>query len=452
MEIIKAIHTRKGAHLKLKGAAEKILSIAPNSSSFSIKPDDFFGLIPKLLVKEGESVKKGSPLFYDKKNPDIIVVSPVAGTVEKIERRAKRKIESIVVKSSKKTDSIKHNTKNSDALSSQQIKDLLLQGGMWPFIQQRPYGIIANPSDRPKAIFISTYPTAPMQIDYDFSLQQDAEEFQLGINILNRLVETPVYLGVEKKSPGFFENIQNVQHYSISGPHPAGNVSLHIQEICPINSGESVWTINPEDVSNIGRFFNTGEFSGQRVVAVCGNGVMQPKHFVTTLGVELQPLLNQVEVQSQEVRIINGDVLTGTTAQAADYLGYFNNLVTVIPEGNQYRMLGWLPFVDNHILSLSNTSFSRLFGKKAYQVNTNLNGEERALVVTGEMEKVFPFDIYPMQLLKACLAQNIEKMEALGIYEVVPEDFGLVDYANTSKIEAQEIIRNGIALMIREVG
>ena len=451
MELIKAIQTRRGAQLKLKGAAEKALSTAPPSSTFALHPDDFFGLTPKLSVKEGDKVKKGSPIFFDKKNPDIIVVSPVAGVVDQIQRGAKRKIEAIIIKASSKQETIKLKIdgKKGDA---DHIKYLLKQGGMWPFIQQRPYGIVANPSDTPKAIFVSTYATAPLAIDYDFTLQHDQEDFQKGIEVLNHLVETPVYLGVSKSSPGFFEQIQHVNHYSISGPHPAGNVSFHIQEICPINAGERVWTVNPEDVVNIGRFFNSGEFSGQRTIAVCGNGIRQPKYFVTSLGVELAPLLENVGKAHDNVRIVNGDVLTGNKVSANGYLGYFNTVVTAIPEGNHFRMFGWLPFKDNGVLSLSNTSFSRLFGSKGFDVDTNLNGEERALVVTGEMEKVFPFDIFPMQLLKACLVEDIEKMEALGIYEVVPEDFGLIDYTNTSKLEAQDIIRKGIELMIKEVG
>jgi Na+-transporting NADH:ubiquinone oxidoreductase subunit A len=215
---------------------------------------------------------------------------------------------------------------------------------------------------------------------------------------------------------------------------------------------DRVWTVNPEDVVNIGRFISSGVFSPQRTVAVSGNAVENPKYFKTKIGAELGPILNKVGIKFDNVRVINGDVLTGSTALISDYLGYFNNLVTVIPEGSHYRMFGWLPFKDNKILSLSNTSLSRLFNRKGFEVDTNLNGEERALVVTGEMEKIFPLDIYPMQLIKACMTEDIEKMEALGIYEVVPEDFGLVDYANTSKLEAQEIIRQGIELMINEVG
>jgi Na+-transporting NADH:ubiquinone oxidoreductase subunit A len=216
--------------------------------------------------------------------------------------------------------------------------------------------------------------------------------------------------------------------------------------------GERVWTVNPEDVANLGRFAETGKFSPRRTIAITGNAVEDPKYIITKQGAELQPILDEFKLLYPQNRVINGDLLSGTITHLDGYLGYYNNQISVIPEGNDYRMFGWLPFKDNNILSLSNTSFSRLFKKKGFEVDTNLNGEERAIVVTGEMEKVFPLDVYPMQLLKACMFEDIEKMEALGIYEVVPEDFGLIDYANTSKIEAQEIIRQGIELMINEVG
>ena len=221
----------------------------------------------------------------------------------------------------------------------------------------------------------------------------------------------------------------------------------------PINYGEKVWVVNPEDVVNIGLLFSTGQFSAQRTVAVVGSSVNKPQYYKATIGAALQPYLEASAVSlEEEVRVINGDVLSGSISSEEGYVGFYNNVVSVIPEGNHFRMFGWLPFVDNHVPSISRTSFSWLFGSKKSKVTTNLNGEERALVVTGEMEKVFPMNIFPMQLIKACLVEDIERMEALGIYEVVPEDFGLIDYASTSKIEAQDIIKKGIELMIKEVG
>ena len=217
--------------------------------------------------------------------------------------------------------------------------------------------------------------------------------------------------------------------------------------------GEKVWEVRPEDVVNIGKLFSSGQFSAQRTVAVAGESVLQPQYVKTTIGAQISSIIDISGVDNtQQNRFINGDVLTGKAEASDGHLDFYNNLLTIIPEGNHYRMFGWLPFMDNKIPSLSKTSLSWLLGNKGYSVDTNMNGEERAFVVTGEMEKVFPMDIYPMQLLKACMAGDIEKMEALGIYEVIPEDFGLIDYANTSKIEAQEIIREGIELMIKEVG
>ena len=452
MEVIKGIQTRRGANLNIKGVAEKILNKTTSAKNYALRPDDFFGTIPKLVLKEGATVQAGAPIFFSKKNPEIKFVAPVSGIIKSIERGPKRKIERILIEVSSKQDTVTHEVKEWEKMNRGALKALLLESGNWPFLHQRPYGTIANPSDTPKAIFVTTAKTDPLHEDYHFILKQDQNEFQLGIDLLNKLVDQEVFLGVEKSFPGHFEKIKEVQHYTIKGPHPAGNLSLHIQKLCPLNMGERVWTVNAEDVANLGRFISTGEFSSQRTIAVTGNAVEKPRYFRTIIGAQLAPILNEVGIKNDDVRVINGDVLTGSTAHINDYLGYYNNLVTVIPEGNKYRMFGWLPFKDNNILSLSNTSFSRLFNRKGFEVDTNLNGEERALVVTGEMEKIFPMEIYPMQLLKACMIEDIEKMEALGIYEVVPEDFGLVDYANTSKLEAQEIIRQGIELMINEVG
>jgi Na+-transporting NADH:ubiquinone oxidoreductase subunit A len=258
---------------------------------------------------------------------------------------------------------------------------------------------------------------------------------------------------VDATFSGFFENIKGVELLRINGPHPAGNVSVQIHKHMPINMGEKVWEVRPEDVVNIGKLFDNGQFSAQRTLAVAGESVLQPQYIKTKIGALISALTDITGFDnSQQNRFINGDVLSGKAESPDGHLDFYNNLLTIIPEGNHYRMFGWLPFMDNKIPSLSKTSLSWLFGNKGYNVDTNMNGEERAFVVTGEMEKVFPMEIYPMQLLKACMANDIEKMEALGIYEVIPEDFGLIDYANTSKIEAQQIIREGIELMIKEVG
>ena len=452
MDVIKGIRTRRGANLNIKGIAEKRLENTTSATTFALNPDDFFGTIPKLICKEGAQVEAGAPIFFSKKNPDIKFVSPVSGTITAIERGPKRKIERICIAASKTQKFVSHSVQGWEKMDREQLKALLMESGNWPFIHQRPYGVMANPDDTPKAIFVNTVKTNPLSEDLRFVLKDDQKEFQLGIDLLNKLVDQPIFLGTDKAQMGYFQTVEGVQHYTVEGPHPAGNLSLHIQNITPLNMGERVWSVNAEDVANLGRFISTGTFSPQRTIAISGNAVDNPVYFKTLIGSALAPFLEKVGINQQYVRIINGDVLTGAQADPSGYLGYYNNLVSVIPEGNNYRMFGWLPFKDNNILSLSNTSFSRLFNRKGFDVDTNLNGEERALVVTGEMEKTFPLEIYPMQLIKACLVEDIEKMEALGIYEVVPEDFGLVEYANTSKLEAQEIIRQGIELMINEVG
>ena len=446
----KDIRFRKGADLNLNGKAKKTINKDSKSDNYAILPGDFFSLTPKLIVHEGDEVSKGTPIFYDKKNPSINFVSPVSGNVIEINRVAKRKIESIIIKKIGEKVLLHKIPKELNKVS---ITDLLTVSGCWPFIRQRPYNIIADPKDTPKNILISCFTSAPLDVDFDFIIRNNKEDFQLGIDVLGKLIDNKVTLTVDNSCDSLFRHIKNVEVVEVSGPHPSANPSVQIQKISPINVGEKVWVIRPEDIVNIGLFFKTGVFQAQRTIAVAGSSLIEPQYFMTKIGAQIKPLIKTVELKSKEqVRFINGDVLSGSITTIDGYVGFYNNLISVIPEGNKYRMFGWLPFVDNSILSLSRTSFSWLFSKKEYNTDTNLNGEERAIVVTGEMEKVFPMDIYPMQLLKVCMTGDIEKMEAFGIYEVVPEDFGLIDYSNTSKIEAQEIISEAIELMIKEVG
>ena len=447
----KDIRIRKGFNLSLEGEANKILVDTHPSKTFALKPDDFFYTTPKLLVKEGEKVQKGSPLFFSKQNPRIHFVSPVGGEVTAIVRGAKRKILEIVITQDEAEGSVKHEIPSLESLEQEQLKEVLLKAGAWPFISQRPYGTIAQPEDTPKAIFVSSFTTAPLDVDYDFLLKNNKAEFQKGIDVLAKLAE--VTLTADGNFKGFFEKVNNANVVGIKGQHPAGNVGVQIHHLNPVNAGERVWVVNPEDVANIGALFLTGEFSAQRTVAVVGSSVKNPQYYKTTIGASVASLLQQSNLDdAQPNRLVNGDVLTGTATSLSGYLSYHNNLFSVIPEGNHYRMFGWLPFVDNKIPSMSKTSLSWIFGKRKAKVDTNLNGEERALVVTGEMEKVFPMDIYPMQLIKSCMIEDVERMEVLGIYEVVPQDFALIDYSSTSKLEAQEIIRRGVELMIKEEG
>lgn len=443
------IRIKRGLTLRLKGEADKTIVEAPRSKTFAIKPPDFHAVVPKMVVKEGAAVKAGDDLFFSKYTPEVRFTSPVSGTLKEIKRGEKRRIMEIILEADA-TDSYREfGTMDPLTADAEAVKNRILESGCWAFVNQRPYDIVADPNDTPKAIFVSAMNTAPLSADVEFLLKDKMDAFQAGLNALSRLTPGKVHVSFAKGS-GAFSGLKNVETHVVSGPHPAANVGVQIHKIDPINAGERVWTVNPEDVAIIGELFLTGKYNAQRTVAVVGTEAKDRKYFRTKIGANVADLVGAVN--EDNVRIISGDVLTGQKVNNNGYVGFLPNEITLIPEGNNYRMFGWLPFTYNNIPSNSRTSLTWLFPKKKYEVNTNLHGEERALVVTGEMEEVMPMDIYPMQLLKACLAGDIEKMENLGIYEVAPEDFALVDYVNTSKIEAQEIIRLGLDLMITEVG
>jgi Na+-transporting NADH:ubiquinone oxidoreductase subunit A len=447
----KDISIKAGANLNLKGLASTELEVAKISLDYALNPDDFFGLIPRMLVKEGDKVSLGQPIFHDKNNESIKIVSPVNGKILEIVRGAKRKILNVIIRKEGDT-SINYKIPNLSSISKDKIMELLVESGSLAYIKQRPYNIIAKPDRLPKSIFVSIHSTAPYAADYDFILKNRMDEFQNGVNVMSKLIGKPINLSISYNCESDFSILNNVELYKIKGAHPSGNESFQINRIDPLNSGEIIWVIKPEDLANIGSFFITGIFNPRRTVAVSGESLRSPKYYDTIIGSSISSLIDSKELSSiEDYRFINGDPLSGSKVEYSDFLGYYNNALSVIKEGNQYRMLGWLPFIYNSVPSLSKTSLSWLLGGQK-KVNTNLNGEERAIVVTGEMEKYFPMDIFPMQLIKACMTRDIEKMESLGIYEVVPEDFGLVDFSCTSKIEAQEIVKSGIQIMLKEVG
>lgn len=445
----KDIKVKKGLDLKLKGEADKQIVDATPSEVYAIKPSDFHAVVPKLILKEGAQVKAGEPLFYSKYDDKVKFAAPVSGVITEVLRGAKRRVLEIKITADGKNEAINHGTVNLADASVDDIRNTLLESGCWPFIIQRPYSIVANSQDTPKSIFISAYATAPLAGDLEFIIESKKEAFQTGITALSKLTSGKVHLCVGKNSA--LNDIKDAEIHKVTGPHPAGNVGVQIHKLDPINMGERVWTVGVEDVATIGNLFLTGEFKPERTIALVGTEVKESdrKYYKTVVGANVSTLIGTVDLN--KTRIISGDVLTGDKLSNDQFLNFYHNTLTLIPEGNEYAFLGWMPFTRNEVPSNAGTSLSRLLGGKR-TVNTNLNGEERALVVTGEMEEIFPMDIYPLQLIKACMAGNIEDMENLGIYEVAPEDFALIDYTNTSKLEAQEIIRLGLDLMITEVG
>ena len=442
------IRIRRGLKLRLKGETEKEMVQAPRSRTYAIKPTDFHAVVPKMVLKEGAKVQAGDELFYSKYTGEVSFTSPVSGTLLEIKRAEKRRVMEVVIEADPQDTFRQFDVLDPLKEDGEVVKKRIYESGCGAFIIQRPYDIVADPKDSPKAIFVSAFNTAPLAADISFILKDRLEAFQAGLNALSRLAPK-VHLSVQAGDTTF-DGIGNVEMHRVWGPHPASNVGVQIHNIDPINQGERVWTVNPEDVATIGELFLTGRYNPVRTVAVAGSEAVDRKYYQTRIGAQISDIIGTVD--DKKTRIISGDVFTGQQLSNGQYLGFYPNELTLIPEGNKYRMFGWLPFTYNNIPSRSRTSLSWLFPKKKYVVNTNLNGEERALVVTGEMEEVFPMDIYPMQLLKACMAGDIEKMENLGIYEVAPEDFALIDYVNTSKLEAQEVIRLGLDLMITEVG
>ncbi len=442
------IRIRRGLKLRLKGETEKEMVQAPRSRTYAIKPPDFHAVVPKMVLKEGAKVQAGDELFYSKYTGEVSFTSPVSGTLLEIKRAEKRRVMEVVIEADPQDTFRQFDVLDPLKEDGEVVKKRIYESGCGAFIIQRPYDIVADPKDSPKAIFVSAFNTAPLAADISFILKDRLEAFQAGLNALSRLAPK-VHLSVQAGDTTF-DGIGNVEMHRVWGPHPASNVGVQIHNIDPINQGERVWTVNPEDVATIGELFLTGRYNPVRTVAVAGSEAVDRKYYQTRIGAQISDIIGTVD--DKKTRIISGDVFTGQQLSNGQYLGFYPNELTLIPEGNKYRMFGWLPFTYNNIPSRSRTSLSWLFPKKKYVVNTNLNGEERALVVTGEMEEVFPMDIYPMQLLKACMAGDIEKMENLGIYEVAPEDFALIDYVNTSKLEAQEVIRLGLDLMITEVG
>ncbi|MCH2232905.1 MAG: Na(+)-translocating NADH-quinone reductase subunit A [Crocinitomicaceae bacterium] len=448
----KTIKIRKGLDIKLQGEADKVKTSVDFAGEYALKPSDFHGLTAKLHVKEGDKVKAGSVLFHDKYNEEIFYLSPVAGEVTEIVRGAKRRLLEIRIKSDAENsyEGVTAYDTNSDAEATKQY---LLKNGLWPFIKMRPIDVVAKPSDTPKAIFISGFDSKPLAPDYDFILHGDDAHFQAGLDIIAKLTNGKVHLTLNGKTnaDAALTGAKGVTINKIYGKHPAGNVGTQIHKIEPINKGEIVWTLNPQDVAIIGRVATTGQYDLSKVVAITGSEVKSPKYLKTIVGAKLTALLNG-NVEEGNNRFISGNVLTGENVGADGYLGFYESQVTVIPEGDEPRFVatqGWFgPGLNK--MSASKAYPSWLMPNKKYRLDTNTNGEERAFVVTGEMEKVFPFDIYPMQLVKSVMYNDIDLMEKLGIYEVAPEDFALCEFVCTSKVNIQDVVRGGLDVIQEE--
>ena len=448
----KDIRIKKGLDIKLVGEAEKTTENAIISNTYSVRPEDFHSITPKLVAKEGTKVKAGETLFFNKDIEDMKFVSPVSGEVTEVSRGDRRRIMGIKVTADKEQTYVEHG-KFDESANADALKSHLLASGCWAFIKQRPYDVVANPNNTPKAIFISGYASAPLAADLDFTLAGKEAELQVAVTALSKLTDGGVHVSVGKGSNSPLANLDNASTYIVSGPHPAGNVGTLINKVNPVNKGEVVWTVNAQDLVIIGELLLTGKFNAERTVALAGSSVKKPRYFKTKIGAEVATMIydNGVDKDGND-RIISGNVLSGKQVSPDGNLDYYSNVITVIPEGDDYEFFGWNKPVFNKVSPSRALTFSWLTPNKKYDLNTNTNGEHRAFVVTGNYEQVFPLDIYPMQILKACMYKDLDEMEALGMYEVAPEDFALTEFVCVSKQPHQKIIREGLDLMLKEIG
>ena len=440
----------KGADIKLRGSADRVYANVPNSKYYAIKPSDFHLLTPKVVVKAGDYVEAGDILFYDKNFEVIKFTSPVSGSVSDILRGEKRKILEVVIEAEQEIKYKKFNIGDLADLNKQQIIDYMLNAGLWPFIRQRPFATIANPMESPKAIFISGFDSSPLAPDNDFIFHGDDILFQLGLDIITQLCDGTTHLNLDGNSnpAKVFSTAKGVQINHIFGPHPSGNVGVQIHHIDPINKGDIVWYLTPQDVVIIGKFFRDGRYDASKIIALTGAKVKKPRYYRVIQGTSIVPIIND-NTHEGEKRFITGNVLTGERINSDGYLGFYDFQVSVITEGNYSEFFGWL-LPGFHKYSLSRTFFSWISSKREYDLDSNNHGEERAYVVTGQYESYMPIDIFPVQLIKAILIEDIELMENLGIYEVDTEDFALCEYACTSKIPVQSIIRRGLDIIKKE--
>ncbi len=446
---MKTYSIRSGYHLPLKGEAQEIVKEAPSSNSYSVRPTEFYYVKPKLHVGEGDSVKIGSPLFFDKRQPSVIFVSPVAGTIREIQYGERRVIQRIIIEKSGESAEQFPSFRPGEIFSAgkEKIKELLLKGGLWPSIRQRPFDIIASPQKKPDAIFVNAMDTSPLAIDPEFSLKDKKADLKAGIDAL-RVFSSEVHLSIGKKDSLFLDT-KNVSVHYFHGIHPAGLVSTHIRHISPLHESKVVWYLNVRDVVNIGSFLLVGQYPTERIVGLVGMGLKERNYFKTRVGASLEGILKH-SMEKGKPRIISGNVLTGKKIKYQDSVGFYDDLVSVIPSVNDPQFLGWMmPGLRKS--SWSRAFLSALLPQSLYSMDTSLNGEERSLVKTGDYEKVMALDILPSFLVKAILSEDIELMEQLGIYEVAPEDFALCSYICPSKTEFTEILRTGLDMMLAEV-
>ena len=449
------IRLRKGLDIHLQGKAEETKLNLKSNGHFALVPDDFEGVVPKVVVREGDVVKAGDALFVNKLYPEVRFASPVSGKVTAVVRGERRKVLCVKVEADAEQQYVDYGKKDVTKMDGKAVVDALLEAGLFGYINQLPYAISTNPSVMPKSIFVSALRDKPLAGNFEFEVKGQEQDFVTGLQVLSKIAKTYLGLGIQPDLQVKLQQMnveKDVELTVFEGKCPAGNVGVQVNHIDPVNKGEVVWTIgDPTVVLFIGRLFNTGKVNLTRTVALCGSEVKKPCYADMLVGQELSTLLSNSYDADHSVRIINGNVLTGTVTTKDGFLGAHTSEITVIPEGDDNNeMLGWImPRFGQ--FSVSRSYFSWLFGKKQYALDARVKGGERHMIMSGEYDKVFPMDIFPEQLVKAIIAGDIDRMEALGIYEVAPEDFAVCEFVCSSKLEVQRIVREGLDMLRAEM-
>ena len=444
------IKLRKGLDINLKGKAAKQKFSVKAAAQYALVPDDFVGMTPKVVVREGDKVKAGDALFVNKKQTDVKFASPVSGVVQAVVRGDRRKVLRVVVEADKDQQYVDFGQKQVASLDGDAVVKALLEAGLFGYINQLPYAVSTTPDQKPRAVFVSALRDMPLAGDFEYELQGNEEDFQTGLTALSKVA--PVYLGIgAKQTSKALTGAKDVEVNVFDGPCPAGNVGVQVNNIAPVNKGEVVWTVDPTAVIFFGRLFRTGKVDLRRLVAVAGSEITKPEYAEVLVGQPIADLLEGKLAAKDHVRIINGNPLTGRKATMDDFVGGHTSEITVIPEGdNVDEMLGWiLPRTND--FSVSRSYFSWLFGKnKEYALDARVKGGERHMIMSGEYDKVLPMDIYAEYLIKVIIAGDIDRMEQLGIYEVAPEDFAVAEFVDSSKLELQHIVRQGLDMLRKE--
>ena len=443
---------KKGLNVPVSGASEPVVSKTIAPETVAVQPGCFKGFLPRLLVKEGDKVLCGSPVLADKKNADILVASPVSGTVKEIVRGDKRKLLAVLIEADEEQKRVDFGAKDVNALGADEVRQAILQSGLWPWLVQRPYGIVADPQVKPRDIFVSAFNTAPLGADYNFCLAGELKAIQAGVTALSKLTDGAVHVSVNSSESAFAGLADATTHVFSAKKHPAGNVGVQIAAIRPILKEETVWTVSLFGLAAIGKLFTKGVYDVRRKVAVGGPMAIEPSYIETVPGMPMKDIRGFYGTLAEEIRFISGDVLSGANVGIDGYLGFSDSQITLVREGNDRELLGWIRPIRYKQYSRDHSYFSWLTPWRKYDMDTNTHGGARTFMMNdGYYKKVLPMDIFPIYLTKACLAGDIDKMEQFGIYEVLPEDLATCEFVDPSKNDIQSIIAKGIDLMLKEM-